>query len=185
WCLKCADEEKIKFSLNRLKELANKRGQEETGVGGKILDSKNSNEELTTDIYNKLTSNKSPGKTQFWWDCCIQGHTAWKTTPSHIANDKTWCPICKMGLYTHSELIKLARIRGYEETGIEGKILDSKESNKELTKETYDHLTSNKKASTISFWWSCGNNHNRFRNSPANIRRGQWCPICTSKEGKF
>ncbi|TET05279.1 MAG: hypothetical protein E3J90_00450, partial [Promethearchaeota archaeon] len=39
WCRKCADEEKITFSLERLKHLAKIRGQEETGIEGKILDS--------------------------------------------------------------------------------------------------------------------------------------------------
>ena len=185
WCRKCADEEKITFSLERLKDLAKIRGQEETGIEGKILDSKNSDEELTEETYDKLTNNSTPSKTSFWWDCCIKDHPAWKTTPNHISYDKSWCPICKMGLYTHSELLKLAKMRGYEETGIEGKILDSNNSDKELTKKTYDKLTSSKKASTVSFWWSCEKKHAPFKNNPANIRRGQWCPICSSMQGKF
>ncbi|NVM19950.1 MAG: hypothetical protein HWN80_19780 [Candidatus Lokiarchaeota archaeon] len=185
WCRKCADEDKIIFSLDKLKHLAKIRGREETGIEGKVLDSKNSNIELMKETYDKLTNNNKPSKTSFWWDCCIIDHPSWKTTPSHISYDKSWCPICKMGLYTHSELLKLAKIRGVEETGIEGKILDSKNSDKELTEKTYDELTLDKKPSAVSFWWSCEKNHVPFRNNPANIRRGQWCPICSSMEGKF
>jgi RNase P/RNase MRP subunit p29 len=185
WCRKCADEEKITFSLERLKQIAKIRGQEETGIEGKILDSKDSTKELTKETYDKLTNNNTPSKTSFWWDCGIKDHPAWKTTPKHISYDKSWCPICKMGLYTHSELLKLAKMRGCEETGIEGKILDSKDSTKELTKESYEKLTLGKKASAVSFWWSCGKNHAPFRNNPANIRRGQWCSICSSMQGKF
>lgn len=185
WCRICADEEKITFSFEKLKETAKKRGLEENGVEGKILNSKNNNEELTQEIYNRLIKKKRPSKTHFWWSCNINGHLPWRTTPSHIEFDKTWCPICKMGLYTHAELIKLAKQRGYEETGLEGKILRSKNSNKELTKDTYEKLTAKKKASKVSFWWSCENNHPPFRNNPANIRRGQWCPICSSEGGKF
>ncbi len=112
-------------------------------------------------------------------------HPPWKTRPSHIFQDKTWCPICKMGLYTHSELIKLAKIRGFEETGVEGKILESQNGNRELTLETYNKLTVNKKTSKVSFWWSCENGHPSFKNSAPNIRRGQWCIICSRAEGKF
>jgi len=133
WCRKCVDEKKITFSLERLKEIARTRGREETGVEGIILDSQYGNKELTQGTYDRLTYKKSPGKTHFWWNCRIKGHPPWKALPSHIFRDKTWCPICKMGLYTHSELIKLAKIRGREETGVEGKILDSKNCDKELT----------------------------------------------------
>ena len=185
WCRECADEKKITFSLERLKEIARKRGREETGVEGKILDSQKGDKELTQDTYDRLTDKKAPGKTHFWWSCRIKGHPPWKTIPSHIFKDKTWCPICKMGLYTHSELLKLAKIRGREETGVEGKILDSKNCDKELTLETYNRLTVNKKTSEVSFWWSCENGHPPFKNSPPNIRRGQWCPICSHAEGKF
>ncbi len=184
WCRKCANEKKITFSLERLKQIAKIRGQEETGIEGKILDSKDSTKELTKETYDKLTNNNTPSKTSFWWDCGIKDHPAWKTTPKHISYDKSWCPICKIGLYTHSELLKLAKMRGCEETGIEGKILDSKDSTKELTKESYEKLTLDKKASAVSFWWSCGKNHAPFRNNPANIRRGQWCSICSSMQGK-
>ncbi|MBA7682138.1 hypothetical protein ES703_90484 [subsurface metagenome] len=79
----------------------------------------------------------------------------------------------------------MAKIRGCEETGVEGKILDSKNGSKELTLETYNRLTTNKKASGVSFWWSCERNHFPFKNNPANIRRGQWCTFCSSDEGKF
>ena len=185
WCRNCANDEKITFSLERLKEIARNRGYEETGVEGKILDSKNGNKELALETYSRLTTNKTPSKTHFWWDCCIKGHPPWRAKPGHIVFDNTWCPICKNGLYTHTELIKLARIRGYEETGVEGKILDSKNGNKELTLETYNQLTTNKTASYVSFWWSCEKNHFPFKNNPANIRRGQWCTICSSEEGKF
>lgn len=185
WCRKCADDEKITFSLERLKLLAKVRGREDSGIEGRILDSKNSNKELTEETYDKLTNTNTPSKTSFWWDCCIKDHPAWKTTPNHISYDKSWCPICKIGLYTHSELLKLAKLRGFEETGIEGKILESKKSDKELTNKTYEKLTLGKKASVVSFWWSCEKNHAPFRNSPANIRRGQWCPICSSMQGKF
>jgi len=185
WCRNCSNEKKITFSLERLKEIARIRGYDETGVEGKILDSKNGSKELTLETYIRLTANKTPSKTQFWWNCCIKGHPPWRTTPGHIFFDHSWCPICKRGLYTHIELIKLAKIRGCEETGVEGKILDSKNGSKELTLETYNRLTTNKKASGVSFWWSCERNHFPFKNNPANIRRGQWCTFCSSDEGKF
>ncbi len=65
WCRKCADEKKITFSLERLKEIARTRGREETGVEGMILDSQDGEKELTQDTYDRLTYKKTPGKTDF------------------------------------------------------------------------------------------------------------------------
>jgi hypothetical protein len=99
-----------------------------------------------------------------------------------------WCRLCaneEKITFSLEKLKDLAKIRGQEETGIKGKILDSKNSDLKLTEENYNKLTLNKGASTVSFWWSCENNHPPFRNNPTNIRRGQWCPLCSSMEGKF
>jgi len=66
WCGSCADEGKIKFSLERLKELAKQRGLEENGVEGKILDSKTGDKVLTKETYDKLTRKIRPSKAKFW-----------------------------------------------------------------------------------------------------------------------
>ncbi|MBA7507927.1 hypothetical protein ES706_06656 [subsurface metagenome] len=185
WCKKCEDESRIKYSHKYLKKLAKRRGIEDTGVPGKVLNFKDSNEELTINTYKENTKKVNPGKAKFWWSCGIKCHPSWKTTPSKIEIDNTWCPVCKGGHYIYEELIKLAKESGTEETGVAGRILDSKESRKQLLKTTYNKLTKNKKPSEVSFWWSCEREHPPFKNSPPNIRRGQWCPICSQKEGKY
>ncbi len=49
-----------------LRNLAQTRGKEETGLKGKIVDSKNSDNELIEETYEKLIKNKYHGKNRFW-----------------------------------------------------------------------------------------------------------------------
>ena len=170
-------------------------GLQKTGIEGKSLspnlnfkelDIKNFQEITSKEYYNLIKGKKGTEIRIPVW-CGKKEHRPWKGLLSNLLQGK-WCGNCadeEKIIFSLERLKDLARVRGREETGVEGKILDLKNGNRELTKETYNKLTTKKMASKISFWWSCEQNHPPFRNNPANIRRGQWCPICSSKEGKF
>ncbi len=182
FCLDCANKDRIKYTYSYLLDLAKRRGIEEKKISGMVLDSPGTMQPLKKKTYNKIIQKIRPSKALFWWYCNIKDHPPWKARAQKI--ESGWCPACSGNYYTFQELKNLAKESGKEETGIAGKILDSQKSSQELKKDTYNKLVSSNMPSSISFWWSCETGHPPFKNSPPNIRRGQWCPICSSRINK-
>ncbi|MBW2995407.1 zinc-ribbon domain-containing protein [Candidatus Woesearchaeota archaeon] len=97
-------------------------------------------------------------QTKIKWKC-NKGHI-WNATPSDIKNGN-WCPFCSGRRQTIKDMHKIAKIRG-------GNCISKK------------YLGTHKKHK-----WVCDMGH-VWEATPANIKRGTWCPICSKmKKGSF
>ncbi|MFQ5687484.1 MAG: hypothetical protein ACE5GV_12585 [Candidatus Scalindua sp.] len=89
---------------------------------------------------------------------CAEGHV-WKATPNSIKSG-TWCLICAgLAKGTIEEMQKVAEERG-------GKCISS----------TYVNSKTN-------LLWECTEGH-QWKATPVNIKRGRWCPDCSSGLGE-
>jgi len=86
---------------------------------------------------------------------CSEGHT-WRATP-HNVKKGTWCPVCagtqKLNI---EDMHRLAEERG-------GRC-----------------LSRNYVEALSKLIWECDKGH-RWQSTPANIKSGRWCPICSKK----
>lgn len=96
--------------------------------------------------------------TKLVWECS-KGHH-WEATPKGIKYKGTWCPICGgSSRLSIEEMQEIAAIRG-------GKCLS----------ECY--------VNTITkLLWECKEGH-QWNATPKNIRKGEWCPVCSRKKRK-
>ncbi len=84
---------------------------------------------------------------------CAEGHQ-WKTMPSVIRNNGSWCPYCAgKAKLTLEEMQELAHKKG-------GKCLSDTYVNKDT------HLL-----------WQCTKGH-QWKATPHKIKQGKWCPYC-------
>ena len=90
--------------------------------------------------------------TKLKWQC--EKDHIWDATPHKIKNRGTWCPYCKGKYQTIEDMRRMATERG-------GKCLST------------EYI--NNKTNLI---WQCKEAH-VWKATPDNIKRGQWCPICT------
>lgn len=93
--------------------------------------------------------------TKLTWEC-IDGHR-WKATPHQVKQGK-WCPYCAQNVTGNiDEVRRIADQRG-------GKCLSKDYTN-----------------SHTRLLLECAEGH-KWEATPANIRRGRWCPLCGVKE---
>ena len=91
---------------------------------------------------------------------CNEGHK-WMASLGNVRNGKRWCPTCskkKAGISRRLDIDAVRQIaidRG-------GEFLSQEYSGNQIT-----------------YRWRCVHKH-EWENSLANIKRGQWCPICQS-----
>lgn len=142
WCRKCAG--RLKLTIKDMHNLARIRGIEKTEKPGKCL----SKHYIGQNIHLK-------------WQCGKCGHI-WEATPSNIKYGKTWCPKCAGKLISIEDMKELAKSRGLEETGKQGKCLSNRYIN------TQTHLE-----------WQCGKCRYIWKAMPCNIKSGTWCPNCS------
>lgn len=95
-------------------------------------------------------------KTKLIWECA-KGHQ-WEAQPSNIKSGK-WCPYCIGKYQTIEQMRQIADGRG-------GKCLS----------DTY----LNAKTKLL---WECAEGH-QWEAQPSNIKKGQWCPECSSGIGE-
>ena len=84
---------------------------------------------------------------------CIEGHE-WESPPSRIIHGSNWCPHCAGNVrLTIEDMQRIAIDRG-------GVCLSTEYIN-----------------NVIKLKWRCKLGH-EWKNTPSNIKRGQWCPHC-------
>jgi hypothetical protein len=128
WCRLCQKEERNNKIFLKAKSAAEKKG-------GKCL----------TEKY--FSSHQ-----KMEWQC-EHGHT-WKTQPTHILNNHSWCPACSgKARHTIDQMYTLAKLRG-------GVCLSAEYKNNHLK------LT-----------WRCDKDH-IWKAGAGKIVSGQWCPVC-------
>jgi len=101
-------------------------------------------------------------ETKLQWRC-ENGHE-WKATP-HSIRGGGWCPKCGIG--RRSDLARL---------GIEEMQRIASERGGECLSKTYKNLN-------FRLRWRCALGH-EWDGSPAPIRSGTWCPVCSSQIGE-
>ncbi len=132
-CIECYREEVQEPAFEKLKKVV-------TGNGGKILSKKYIN---------------SNTKLEFQ---CVKGHK-WKSTPSNITSNKSWCPICALynNKYTIENMQELAK----------------QHDGKCLSKKYFDIET--------KLLWRCKSGHT-WKLMPKHVMNGVWCPECRKGE---
>ena len=137
-------------NLKSMRNLAKEIGLKKTGVAGKFL----------SDNYNGMNV---PHK----WQCGKCG-CIWKTSPNSIMYQETWCKHCSgRESWTYEQMVELAKMRGLEKTGVEGKFLMSKE---DYEQQPYPDRS--------KYEWECGKCGNNWKATANNIKRGSWCRKC-------
>jgi hypothetical protein len=99
-------------------------------------------------------------ETKLKWKCS-EGHK-WEATPHSVKSKKSWCQKCKSNSQknTIEDMQRLASKNG-------GKCLSKK------------YVLNN-----VNLLWECSKGH-RWKNQPANITMGQWCPKCSKDAEKL
>jgi len=117
---------------------------------------------------------KPPSHAKFLWQC-RKKHKPFLLSPAKIMNNDMWCPKCskKRPLpWTYDRLKKLAKERGLEKNGIEGK----------LNTPNHVYLESKRKQppNRTKYEWSCQiEGHKPWKARPDSIKDGSWCPTCS------
>ena len=128
WCKQCMKEERNDKIFSKAKTAAAKKG-------GKCL-----------------TENYFSSHQLMEWQCKY-GHS-WKTQPTHILNNHSWCPTCSGKIkHTIEEMHALAKTKG-------GACLSKVYKN-----------------SHVKLSWKCKKGH-VWSASPGKVVYGQWCPVC-------
>ncbi|MFX1567988.1 MAG: hypothetical protein ACFFCV_06445 [Promethearchaeota archaeon] len=136
-----------KHSMEKLAEIV---GMEKTGVAGKFI----SEEFKGLNVSSK-------------WQCGKCGKI-WNTSPNAVLYRKQWCLRCQgRETWTYKQMLELAKTRGLEKTGVEGKLLTSKK----------DYETS-KHPDMSKYHWKCGKCGNIWEATARNIKSGSWCRNC-------
>ena len=87
---------------------------------------------------------------------CAKGHDAWEAKPYNIKTGY-WCPTCaKRPIVSITDMQKIAADRN-------GKCLSKK------------YLNAHSKLE-----WQCAEGHKPWKASPNKVKRGNWCPLCTT-----
>ena len=90
------------------------------------------------------------------WECSEKHR--WRSTPSSVKHQKTWCPVCRgVARYTISDMRLLAEQHS-------GKCLSKKYQG------MFHHLI-----------WQCRIGH-KWKAQPTNIKSGHWCPECVGQK---
>lgn len=101
-----------------------------------------------------ISSKYKNNSSNLTWEC-EKGHR-WEATPNSIKH-RTWCPYCAKKIkLTIEEMRQIAKERS-------GKCLSS----------TYIHIQA-------KLLWECAKGH-QWEATPANIKRGNWCPNCSKR----
>ena len=175
WCPKCF-REKVSFSYDYLQALAKRRGFEETKIKGMLITNKEDFERL-------VKKGNEPSKIKLKWWCCKKDHKPWEALTKDIkgydSRKGTWCPRCAIEKHSlsYKDLQALANKRGFEETGIEGKLIIRKQDFEKLAKRGIEPSKIKLK------WWCCKKDHEPWEAIPNSISRGTWCPYCS--QGKY
>lgn len=103
--------------------------------------------------------------TKLWWRC-NRGHE-WPATPRMMKNRNSWCPYCSgRRLWSPGKSESEARIAELNQ-------LAQRRGGRCLAKEYRNSATNIK--------WACSKGH-EWEATPANIKRGQWCPYCLGRK---
>ena len=174
WYPKCF-RERVSFSYDYLQELARLKGLKKTGIEGKLRTSKVE--------FEKKTKKDSPSQIKLIWWCGKEDHEPWEAKTMEIrgygSRRGTWCPKCAIEKrsFSYEDLHALAKRRGLEETGIEGKLITNKEKFKNSKWQGIG-------PSKIKLIWWCGKKkHEPWEAITNSISRGTWCPYCS--QGKY
>lgn len=174
WCPYCFRERRS-FSYKYLQELARQKGLNEIGIEGKLLTSK--------EDFDKLKQIKSPSQVKLKWWCGRNDHNPWKAIPIEIqgysSRKGSWCSKCAYDKrsYSYDYIQNLAKKRGLEETGIEGKLITTEKNFLKL-KDKHGE------PSKLKLSWQCGKkDHDPWEAIPNSIKQGTWCPYCS--QGKY
>ncbi len=138
------------YNKHSMEQLARIVGMKKTGVAGKFL----SNQYVGMNRSSK-------------WQCGKCGRI-WKTSPSAILYRVDWCIRCSgRETWNYKQMVNLAKKRGLDKTGVEGKLLTSK-----ADYETRLHPDMSK------YQWKCGKCGHVWEAPANNVKRGTWCRSC-------
>ena len=138
------------YNKQSMEKLAQIIGIKKTGIAGKFL----SEEYKGINISHK-------------WQCGKCGYV-WSNSPNALLYQNQWCIRC-LGLetWTYEQMVDLAKKRGLEKSGVEGKFLTSR---KEYESSIHPDMS--------KYHWKCGKCGHIWKALANNIKRGSWCRNC-------
>lgn len=138
------------YDIKSMQKLAAIVGALKTGKPGKCLSE-------TYQAMNKTLK----------WKCGACGKE-WEAHPNGIVYKQNWCSRCSgKESWGYSQMVALAKERGLEKTGFEGKFLTPKESFKDQ-----------KFPDRLKYMWKCGKCETEFEAIANNVKHGSWCRVC-------
>lgn len=138
------------YGIDSMKKLARKIGLTKTGKAGKFL----------SKAYKGMNKPHE-------WQCGKCGRI-WKATPNGIMYQNNWCRKCSnRETWSYEQMCELAKIRGLDKTGVEGKLLTNKK--------TYENTPYPDGA---KYTWECGKCGFVWEATANNVKRGSWCRNC-------
>ena len=138
------------YDIKSMQKLASIVGTLKTGKPGKCLSE-------TYQAMNKTLK----------WECGECGKV-WEAHPNGIVYQQNWCTKCSgRETWSYDQMVALAKVRGLEKTGVEGKFL--------TTKESYENQ---KFPDRSKYKWKCGKCETEFESIANNVKRGSWCRVC-------
>ena len=138
------------YDIKSMQKLASIVGNLKTGKPGKCLSE-------TYQAMNKTLK----------WECGECGKV-WEAHPNGIVYQQNWCTKCSgRETWSYKKMVNLAKVRGLEKTGVEGKFL--------TTKESYENQ---KFPDRSKYKWKCGKCETEFESIANNVKRGSWCRVC-------
>ncbi len=138
------------YGVDSMKKLAREIGLTKTGKAGKFL----------SKAYKGMNKPHE-------WQCGKCGRI-WEATPNGIMYQNNWCKKCSnRETWSYEQMCELAKIRGLDKTGVEGKLLTN---NKAYENTPYPD--------GAKYMWECGKCETEFDSIANNVKRGSWCRVC-------